>query len=75
VVPSGPADEAGLETGDVLLELDGRPILDARIAMSDIAAIEPGQSLPVTVLRNGESREMIVEVGERPPPELRQVER
>ncbi len=75
VVPSGPADEAGLETGDVLLELDGRPILDARIAMSDIAAIEPGQQLPVTVLREGESRELVVEVGERPPPELRQVER
>ncbi|MBS9402072.1 Do family serine endopeptidase [Halomonas sp. TRM85114] len=75
VVPSGPADEAGLKTGDVLLELDGRPILDARIAMSDIAAIEPGQSLPVTVLRNGESQELIVEVGERPPPELRRPER
>jgi len=71
VVPGGPADQAGLRPGDVLLSIEGRPILDARETMSDIAAVEPGDSLPLTVVRGGEELELTVEVGERPPPELR----
>ncbi|MDY7115884.1 Do family serine endopeptidase [Halomonas sp. SSL-5] len=74
VVPGGPADQAGLRPGDVLLSIEGRPILDARETMSDIAAVEPGDSLPLTVVRGGEELELTVEVGERPPPELRDPE-
>ncbi|PMR68742.1 Do family serine endopeptidase [Halomonas heilongjiangensis] len=72
VTPGGPAALAGLQPGDVLLAVDGRQILDARMAMSDIAAVEPGTELPLTVLRGGESLEVTLEVGERPAPELRQ---
>ncbi|GEK47049.1 AlgW protein [Bisbaumannia pacifica] len=68
VMADGPADRAGLRPGDVLLAVDGRPILDARAAMSDIAAIAPGAELPLTVIRSGQPREVILEVGERPTP-------
>jgi serine protease DegS len=70
VVPGGPADTAGLKSGDVLLAIDGRPIIDARLAMSEIAAIDPGERLPLTIIRAGERLEVSLLVGERPPPEL-----
>ena len=68
VVSGGPAAQAGLQPGDVLLSIDGQVILDARATMSDIASIPPGTSLPLTIVRGGERVEMTVEVGERPVP-------
>ncbi len=71
VVPDGPADDAGLKPRDVLLAIDGRPIMDARLAMSEIAAIDPGERLPLTIIRAGKRLEVTILVGERPPPALR----
>ncbi|TVP42485.1 MAG: Do family serine endopeptidase [Halomonas sp.] len=68
VVNDGPAARAGLEPGDVLLAVDGQPILDARATMSEIASIAPGTSLPLTIVRSGERMNMTLEVGERPLP-------
>nr|WP_290695216.1 Do family serine endopeptidase [Halomonas sp. UBA3074] len=70
VVSGGPAAQAGLEPGDVLLSVDGQPILDARSTMSEIASIQPGTSLPLTIVRSGERMEMTLEVGERPLPAI-----
>ncbi|WP_018915751.1 Do family serine endopeptidase [Vreelandella zhanjiangensis] len=66
VVSGGPADKAGLEPGDILLSVDGKTVLDARATMSNIASIEPGTSLPLTIVRSGERIDVTLEVGERP---------
>ncbi|NYS59226.1 Do family serine endopeptidase [Vreelandella salicampi] len=68
VIQGGPAARAGLQPGDVLLAVDDQPVLDARATMSDIADIEPGTKLPLTVVRGGEIMEVMLEVGERPVP-------
>ena len=67
VVQGGPAQRAGLRPGDVLLAIDDKPILDPRVAMADIADIEPGTQLPLKVVRNGETLEIEIVAGERPP--------
>lgn len=66
VVPDGPGDEAGLRPGDILMSIDGKAILDARETMADIAQIPPGTTLPVTIVRDGKTREVTLTVGERP---------
>lgn len=66
VVSGGPADKAGLQPGDILLSVDGKTVLDARATMSNIASIEPGTSLPLTIVRSGERIDVTLEVGERP---------
>ncbi|GHA91141.1 Do family serine endopeptidase [Modicisalibacter luteus] len=71
VVQNGPAQQAGLRPGDVLLAIDGKPILDPRVAMADIADIEPGTRLPLKVVRNGDTLEIEIVAGERPPPSQR----
>jgi len=68
VLPNGPGDKAGLQPGDIMTAIDGKPILDPRVAMADIAEIKPGTQLPVTIIRGGERRTVTIEVGERPIP-------
>ncbi|WP_227367985.1 Do family serine endopeptidase [Halomonas sp. M20] len=71
VVPESPAQRAGIQQGDVLLSINGKPIMDPRIAMSDIADVEPNTSLPITLMRSGETLKVKIEVGERPAPSER----
>ena len=68
VVSGGPADQAGLQPGDVLLEVDGRAVIDPRRTMSDIAAVDPDTTLQVTVARDGQPLQAELVVGERPTP-------
>jgi serine protease DegS len=68
VVKGGPAASAGLQPGDVLLALGGKPILDARTTMSDIAELTPGDTIPLTIVRSGEKKRVELTVGERPAP-------
>ncbi|MFD2190205.1 Do family serine endopeptidase [Pistricoccus aurantiacus] len=68
VVPNGPADKAGLKSGDVLLKINDRFLVDARAVMADIAEIPPGTQLPLRILRDGERQEIVLTVGERPKP-------
>ena len=64
VTPGGPADEAGLREGDVILRVDTHPVTDPDELIVAIRARAPGESVVLTVLRDGSERDLEVTLGE-----------
>jgi len=62
------ADQGGLESGDVLLSIDGRAISEPNELQSAIALYRPGQELAVEVWRDGARRFFEVELFGRDDP-------
>jgi serine protease Do len=60
----GPADTAGLEPGDVILEFNGRPIASANELPAAVAAMKPGEQTDLIVWHKGSPRSFDVKVGE-----------
>lgn len=58
--PGGPADQAGLKPGDVILELDGEDVADERALRFHTVTREAGYEAKVTILRNGEQQVLAV---------------
>ena len=71
VLPGGPADKAGIKLGDVLTEIDGRPIADPPAVLNLVAALPPGKAARMKVSRNGKDVGVAVTVGRRPKPQVR----
>ena len=66
VVPKGPAEKAGLRSGDVVLEFNGKAVKDSRQLKLQVARVKPSESVPVKVLRNGATKTLEVTVRELP---------
>jgi serine protease Do len=66
VEKGGPADKAGLKSHDVIAELNGRKIGSYDTFRNEVAAIRPGSTIRLTVLREGEPLDLTITLGERP---------
>jgi S1-C subfamily serine protease len=64
--PGGPAQRAGLKQGDVVLQIDGRPVTDAATLSYAIGNHRPGDTAPIVVRRDG--REQTLTLRTEPPP-------
>ena len=62
VEPNGPAAKAGFNAGDVILAYNGHEVTDSRHLRLEVAETQPGTSVPVEVLRNGERQKIEVTV-------------
>lgn len=61
-----PAAEAGLERGDVIVEFNGEPVEDVGQLRNLVAMTSPGKQTTITVIRDGQRRELTVTVGKLP---------
>jgi len=66
VFPGSPADKAGLQTYDVILEANRRKITDTNTLNDIIGASKVGDTLTLLVSRNGQNRIVTVKLAERP---------
>jgi S1-C subfamily serine protease len=81
VVKDGPSDEAGIEAGDttgtigpievtlggdIITEVDGKKVTDMEEIVEIVNQAEPGDSLELTFLRDGETKKADVTLGDRP---------
>jgi len=66
VVRNGPADKAGMKPGDILLTVDGKPVVDTNDMLNIIALLKPGASAKMTVLRKSRETTLEIVVGKRP---------
>jgi serine protease Do len=61
-----PAAKAGLKDGDIITALAGKPITNGRELQSAVIALPLNQTVSVTVLRDGEVKELKVTIAEQP---------
>jgi serine protease Do len=66
VTSRSPAEKAGLRSGDVIVEFDGKKVTDSRHLKLEVARVQPGGTVPVKILRDGATKTLDVKVKEMP---------
>ncbi len=63
---NSPAAKAGIEAGDVITAVDGKPVKDARDLAKKIGALPPKTSVKLAVLHKGSEKTVTLTLGELP---------
>ena len=65
VVPGSPADQAGLKRGDVIVEYQGKPVLDPRSLQHHVIRTTIGTEVKMVVIRDGQKQTLKAEIREQ----------
>jgi serine protease DegQ len=69
VMKGGPADKGGMKPGDVLMEVNAKPVTDSASMLNLIAQLAPGSSAKMKIQREGKPQEISIAIGKRPKPQ------
>jgi serine protease DegQ len=70
VLKNSPADNAGLRSGDILLEIEGKPVVDSPSMLNLIAVLKPNQKANLKIARAEKALNVTIIIGKRPKPSL-----
>ncbi len=63
VIKSGPADQAGIKKGDIIVNFGGKEIADSGILRDEVANAQMGKEVKVTLIRQGKKEDRTVKIG------------
>jgi len=66
VSPNSPAQEGGIQRGDIILEVNGKPVADSNQLRMNISLMHPGTRIQLKLLRNGAEKDMSLKLAEMP---------
>ncbi len=66
VLRGGPADRGGIKPGDLLMEINGKPVGDSTDMLNQISVLAPGKAATLRILRNQTEAQMRISIGNRP---------
>jgi serine protease Do len=66
VTASSPAQDAGVQRGDIIQELNGKPVADSNQLRMTISMMQPGTTVKLKMIRGGSPRELSVKLAEMP---------
>lgn len=66
IADGGPADDAGIEPGDVLLTVEGKELSAPEDLLAALRGLDPGQTVTVSFNRDNQGQEAKVQLSERP---------
>ena len=66
VVSGGPSDKAGLQAGDVIVSFGNNEVYTTNELLDSLVHYKPGDQVPATVIRDGETVNVTITIGEAP---------
>ena len=66
VMPGSPAEKAGLEKGDIILDIDGKPVTGSAELRMHVSLMAPGTKVNVKVFRDGAEKTLPLTLAEMP---------
>ena len=70
VMPNSPAEKAGIQTGDVIIEMNGEPVIGSSDLRNKVGLLRVGDTVRIIAIRDGEEKNITMKVGAREEPKI-----